>query len=164
MANFNFTDPKNPKIWDARVKEFVPYKDYDGDYDGTDALGDFKRKEREVKEYSSHTSGASREKLSNPRYDLMPARIVNDAYGRVAEFGAKKYAARNWEKGLPVSQISASLQRHLWAYMDGENKDEESKLSHLDHVLWNAVALLYNEYHNIEDDRVPVVKKHTNNS
>ena len=64
---------------------------------------------------------------------------------------------RNWERGLPVSQIADSLQRHLWAYMEGQDKDKDSGLSHLDHVLWNAVALCFNEYHKMCDDRIPPI-------
>lgn len=104
-----------------------------------------------------HSTGAMREKLNSARYDLMPARVVNEAYARVAEHGMKKYSARNWERGLPVSQIADSLQRHLWAYMEGQDKDNDSGLSHLDHVLWNAVALCFNEYHKMCDDRIPPI-------
>jgi hypothetical protein len=60
----------------------------------------------------------------------------------------------NWRKGLPVSQIASSLQRHLWAYMEGEEVDSESGLSHLDHLLWNAVALVYNKEKVLCDDRI----------
>lgn len=105
-------------------------------------------------------TGAKREKLNSIRYDYMPSRIVNDAYARVASFGAKKYEPWNWAKGLPMSQIKSSLERHLWAYFEGEDKDDESKLSHLDHVLWNAIALVYNEYHQIQDDRFKNIPKH----
>lgn len=105
--------------------------------------------------HPAHSTGAMREKLNSPRYDLMPSRIVNDAYGRVAEFGASKYTPRNWEKGLPVVQIAGSLQRHLWAYLEGENNDPESGLSHLDHIIWNAAALCFNEHHGLCDDRIP---------
>lgn len=160
MAKFDLTDTNNPKVWSPDAQDFVLCKDKYSTttvlpFSGTDALGDYNKS---VKGYTAHTSGAKREKMGNPRYDLMPARIVNDAYGRVAEFGMVKYSARNWEKGLPASQIAASLQRHLWAYMDGENKDTESGLSHLDHLLWNVVALLYNNHHGIEDDRITAVK------
>jgi hypothetical protein len=105
-------------------------------------------------DHATHTTGAQREKLHAVRYDHLPAKIVNESYGRVAEFGAKKYAPDNWRKGLPVSQIATSLQRHLWAYMEGEANDPESGLSHLDHLLWNAVALVYNEANNLCDDRI----------
>lgn len=105
------------------------------------------------KEFPEASTGAKREKLGSIRYDFMPAKIVNESYARVAAFGAKKYDVDNWQKGLPQSQIAASLQRHLWDWFEGEDKDSESELSHLDHVLWNAVALVYNESKGIMDDR-----------
>lgn len=119
-------------------------------------------------DYPENNTGAKREKMRLPRYDQLPARIVNDAYGRVAEFGAIKYDNLNWTKGLPQSQIASSLQRHLWAYMEGEERDPESGLSHLDHLLWNAVALLYHNHYNLCDDRLPwkntVALKESDNS
>lgn len=91
----------------------------------------------------SHSTGALREKLNTVRYDYMPALEVNEAYGRVATFGAKKYETDNWTKGLPFSQITCSLSRHIWKFMWGETHDADSGLLHTDHILWNAVALVY---------------------
>lgn len=103
---------------------------------------------------TAHTSGALRQKM-HERFDLFPVEGLQ-AYSRVAEFGAKKYAPWNWAKGLPRMQIAASLIRHLWAYMRGEDNDPESGLSHADHVLWNAVALVYHHDRGMEDDRRPM--------
>jgi hypothetical protein len=61
----------------------------------------------------------------------------------VLMFGATKYSSHNWKKGLTYSSISESLQRHLYAFMEGENDDPESKLSHLGHILCNAMFLSY---------------------
>lgn len=60
---------------------------------------------------------------------------------KVLMFGANKYAPNNWKKGLKYSVISESLQRHLYAFMEGEDSDPESKLSHLGHILCNAMFL-----------------------
>jgi len=107
----------------------------------------------ELKDHPVHSTGAKREKLNGYRYDYMPAREVNEAYASIATMGARKYSTDNWMKGLPISQLSASMQRHLWAYMSGEDKDPESGLSHLSHVLWNAVAMVYFESKGVMDDR-----------
>ena len=61
----------------------------------------------------------------------------------VLMFGAKKYASFNWCKGLKYTEISESLQRHLNAFMEGEDNDPESKLSHIGHILCNAMFLSY---------------------
>lgn len=61
----------------------------------------------------------------------------------VLMFGATKYSSHNWKKGLKYTEISESLQRHLNAFMEGEDNDPESKLSHLGHILCNAMFLSY---------------------
>lgn len=101
-------------------------------------------------------TGALREKMGSLRYDYMPQRITNEAYARVAKFGHAKYDIDNWAKGLPVSQIASSLQRHLWEFMEARDRDDGEGGSgelHTDHILWNAVALCYAMHHNLEDDR-----------
>jgi len=41
---------------------------------------------------------------------------------RVLAFGAKKYAERNWEKGLQYSRVFAAAQRHATAYAAGDSR------------------------------------------
>lgn len=106
-----------------------------------------------MSEHLTHSSGAQREKM-HLRYDLFPFEAI-EAYSRVAEFGAKKYASWNWSAGLPRMQLAASLLRHLFKYMRGEDIDPESGLTHTDHILWNAAALAHHHTHGIEDDRRP---------
>lgn len=62
---------------------------------------------------------------------------------RVLMFGAEKYDDHNWKKGLSYVQITESLQRHMNAFIDGEDDDPESKLSHVGHILCNAMFLSY---------------------
>ena len=61
----------------------------------------------------------------------------------VLMFGAKKYDSWNWAKGLKYTEICESLQRHLNAFIQGEDDDQESKLSHVGHILCNAMFLSY---------------------
>ena len=61
----------------------------------------------------------------------------------VLEFGAQKYAKWNWAKGMPVTQVSESLLRHMFAFLSGEDKDPESGIDHLGHVMCNAMFLSY---------------------
>ena len=69
-----------------------------------------------------------------PQSALLP--MVN-----VLEFGAQKYDAFNWQKGLSITEICESLKRHLDSFMEGEDNDPESTLSHIGHIQCNAMFL-----------------------
>ncbi len=62
-------------------------------------------------------------------------------FARVCTYGAKKYARFNYLKGAPQSQYVDCLMRHLSAHWRGEEFDPESGCRHVDHVVWNALAL-----------------------
>lgn len=62
---------------------------------------------------------------------------------RVLEFGAKKYDSHNWKKGLKITEIIESMQRHINAMMRGELSDPESGLPHIGHLQCNAMFLGY---------------------
>jgi len=68
---------------------------------------------------------------------------------RVLEFGADKYEAENWKKGLETKEILESMQRHLTSLMDGEEYDKESGISHMGHIQCNA--MFYNYHKNKQD-------------
>lgn len=84
------------------------------------------------------TGGAKGQKLA--RFDLIPGdalRAVAEHYGR----GAAKYREdRNWERGYNWSLSFAAMQRHLWAWWQGEDLDEEGN-AHVVAALWHALAL-----------------------
>ena len=62
---------------------------------------------------------------------------------KVLEFGANKYAPHNWMKGLSITEICESLKRHLDSFMEGEDNDPESGLSHIGHIQCNALFLAW---------------------
>lgn len=68
---------------------------------------------------------------------------------RVLEYGAEKYTTGNesgrdnWKKGLPIRQVCESMLRHIYAFLDGEDNDPESKISHIGHIQANAMFLAY---------------------
>jgi hypothetical protein len=64
------------------------------------------------------------------RWDLVPFDAVNEI-AKVLTFGAEKYAARNWEKGMDWSRAFGALQRHLTRWFHGQDKDKETRLTHL---------------------------------
>lgn len=77
--------------------------------------------------------------------------------GRVLEYGAKKYAARNWEKGLAWVATCDSLLRHTLAFLDGEDFDPETGLPNVHHIMCNAMFLAhFYETGTGTDDRIKV--------
>ena len=87
------------------------------------------------------------------QWNLLPLHLMAGVV-RVLEFGAKKYAAWNWRKGMPHSQTYNACLRHLSAWAEGEDLDPESGLPHLDHA---HCCLLFLRTHTVEhpefDDR-----------
>lgn len=64
---------------------------------------------------------------------LVPNALVLAA-ARVLQHGAKKYAPNNWRRGMKYSEVYSALQRHLTAWLEGEDNDDDSHLNHLDHA------------------------------
>lgn len=87
-------------------------------------------------------------------YDLIPPELM-ESVAKVLQFGAKKYAPRNWEKGMDWSRVFSALQRHSWAWWKGEDKDPETGFSHLEHAACCIAFLLAYEQREVgKDDRV----------
>ena len=70
---------------------------------------------------------------------------------QVLTFGAKKYADRNWEKGVKYSRVFGAVMRHLWAWWKGESLDPETGLSHLHHAACCIMFLQTYEARNMEE-------------
>ena len=65
-----------------------------------------------------------------------------DAVVEILAFGKDKYGAWNWMNGLEWTRLYDACLRHLLAWNDGENLDEESKKNHIAHAACNLVFLL----------------------
>ena len=87
------------------------------------------------------------------RMDLLDP-IAEAGVAEVLTAGARKYAAQNWELGMPWSKTYASLRRHLRAFWAGEDYDPETGIPHIDHIATNAMFLQrYFRTHRHLDDR-----------
>jgi len=66
--------------------------------------------------------------------ELLPIKAI-DALARHYEAGAKKYAPRNWEKGIPLWSFLDSGLRHMYKARAG-SKGEDHEVA----ALWNLVG------------------------
>ena len=87
-----------------------------------------------------------------PRMDLIDPTAMNEL-AKVLTFGAQKYAAHNWRKGLHKSRLLGAALRHLFAYLGGEDKDPETGLSHAAHAMCCCMFILGLEHRTDLDDR-----------
>lgn len=103
------------------------------------SVSDLGRELRDGGTRETFSTGAQKEDKSKcagkGAYHLLPQHPIR----RVAEIyrkGAIKYAARNWEKGIPLSSILDSAERHLAQFHEGM-EDED----HLHQAIWNLFAI-----------------------
>ena len=64
--------------------------------------------------------------------------------GQCIEFGTHKYPnPKNWVKvENAFNRYQDSMMRHYLKFLAGQEKDSETKLLHLKHMVWNALAVL----------------------
>jgi hypothetical protein len=93
------------------------------------------KKKDAVKESQTATTGGRKFDGGKPQYGLLPPLALR-ATVDVLTFGAAKYEPDNW-KHVPDSKrrYFDALQRHLWAYKEGEVIDPESSMHHLAHAM-----------------------------
>ena len=85
------------------------------------------------------------------QYELLPPELLEEV-AKILTFGAKKYSERNWEYGMDWSRPFGALNRHLWAWWDGEEKDPETGESHLSHAGCCLAFLIAYEQRGIGND------------
>lgn len=87
------------------------------------------------------------------RLELIPPELLF-AVGEILTFGARKYADRNWEKGMKWSRVFGALMRHLWSWWKKDDIDAETGKSHLWHAACCIAFLItYEQRKTGEDDR-----------
>lgn len=97
-------------------------------------------------------SGGLKYDQEKPRMDLLDGYAI-EQLAKVLTFGADKYAAHNWRKGISKSRLLAALLRHTFAYLVGQDKDEETGLSHIAHAMCCCMFILGLEHRPELDDR-----------
>ncbi len=72
--------------------------------------------------------------VKKPQLHLIPP-VANILEAKVMELGAAKYGAYNWRKHpVRATVYISAIQRHLAAWLDGQDDDTESGISHIAHV------------------------------
>ena len=95
-------------------------------------------------------NGISKDQSAKADKGKLELSLVNPqlvkAVAEVRMYGTEKYGdSENWRKVEPKRYVDA-LYRHLLAYIEGNEVDEESGLSHLAHMACNISFLLDKEY------------------
>jgi hypothetical protein len=87
---------------------------------------------------------------------LIPPEALKDI-AEVFGFGAAKYGTNNWRDDgdiTPWLRTYSSTQRHLNAWLSGEDNDPESGMPHLAHAATQLMILLtHTKFNPIADDR-----------
>jgi len=105
-----------------------------------------------MSEQKRESGGVKHDGEKNPLDLLSPFAI--EEVGKVLSFGKRKYSARNWEKGISFTRLLGAVLRHTFAYMRGETHDPETGLSHMAHVMCEAMFIIHFEHTKPEmDDR-----------
>jgi Domain of unknown function (DUF5664) len=106
------------------------------------------------KDYKSKNPGkAVKNDALKPRMSLLP-QLAKYEVAKVMTYGEQKYCVYNWMEGFKWTLLADALERHMTAFMCGEDMDPESGLHHLAHVASNAMMMLENCYLHPElDDR-----------
>lgn len=108
-------------------------------YTNAKPLGEDEPQEQS-EQFEQFATGAVRDTQDGKlRYDLIPLTALR-RLALVYTEGAEHYEDRNWQKGMPISRVYASLMRHLMAWLE-EDRSED----HIAKVVWNAIALLWIE-------------------
>jgi len=100
-----------------------------------------------------YKTGGVRDTKNKLEWSLVDFKAL-ESMVHVLEFGATKYEPYNWKKGLPYTGTINSMLRHIYAFLHGEDIDQESGIPHTGHILCNAMFLShYFEQMKSMDDR-----------
>ena len=61
------------------------------------------------------TTEGRKDDTDKVRLELIPPELLF-GIGAILSFGAKKYADRNWEKGMSWSRVFGAMMRHIWCW------------------------------------------------
>jgi hypothetical protein len=98
-------------------------------------------------------SGGSIKKDDNKYDPTMLTIEMVELVSKVRMFGAKKYARNNFKiTGFKYTRSLAAALRHIFAFLNGEDNDPESGLSHLGHAICSLEHCIYDTKNHPEND------------
>jgi len=103
----------------------------------------------------------TRHNRDKPRVDLFPPDVMMEL-GKVYLAGAEnpKVGERNWERGMPYSDMLASAERHILQWKMGVDIDPDDGLPTLSKAIFSLAGLEAYRLRGIgEDDRNKLVKE-----
>lgn len=107
----------------------------------------FRTKEEEDQFYRSITIPIEKSEFIKADADKNMLGLIEPQFvlslGDVLTYGAKKYAINNWRLCEDTSRYKDAALRHLYAYLSGEQKDQETNIEHLAHCACNLMFLQY---------------------
>lgn len=96
---------------------------------------------RDSGERTTFVTGAKRDRQHGKGKPSLVPNWVVWLVSRIYEDGSIKYSARNWEKGMPLSNYIDSAERHLGKLKAGL-RDEP----HAAQVVWNMIGYIFTAY------------------
>lgn len=86
-------------------------------------------------------------------FDLLPPAALTEL-ATVYTRGAEKYAPNNWRLGMRFGICIGAALRHVFKFLVGEDRDQETGCHHLAMAAWNCLAIVQYQADGVgEDDR-----------
>jgi hypothetical protein len=81
-----------------------------------------------------------------PRQEFLPRERVAHLYAQALHEGSLKYGERNWERGIPESNLVNHALFHLFKLNEGDTSE-----NHLSHLVWNVMTIIH--FREVENEK-----------
>lgn len=99
-----------------------------------------------VKNKRNNKSKGNKDDSLKPVLAFVPKEAMYEM-GKAFSYGASKYNSWNYKNGIEMTRTVSAALRHIYQFMDGEDKDFESQSLHLGNAMAN-LAMAIDTYHN----------------
>lgn len=95
--------------------------------------------------------GAVKHDSQKPDYSLLTPAML-EPMTQAMMYGQEKYSRGNFRAGFENIRLTSAALRHIFAYLDREDLDPESNVSHLGHAMAALAMLLDNIHEGVSTD------------